>query len=110
MVQKTFKFRICGIKCIFRCKQNGEEIPASAIPSSTEPHTREVMNTCIPMQRRKKRRKSSSSTGKWPRGDHVESDDRGHDSHHSNERTIDYEHSKDGEGGSHDDMGELHNI
>ncbi|XP_043278087.1 protein abrupt-like isoform X1 [Venturia canescens] len=87
--------------------ENGEEIPASAIPSGTEPPTREIMNTCMPMQRKKKRRKSSSTSmpsGKWPRSDHGDSDDRGHDSHHSNERTTDYEHSKDGESGPHDDM------
>ncbi|XP_043278090.1 uncharacterized protein [Venturia canescens] len=89
--------------------ENGEEIPASAIPSGTEPPTREIMNTCMPMQRKKKRRKSSSTSmpsGKWPRSDHGDSDDRGHDSHHSNERTTDYEHSKDGESGPHDDMGD----
>lgn len=65
------------------------------------------MNSCIPMQRRKKRRKSSSSSGKWPRVEHADNDERGHDGHHGDDRTGDYDHNKDSESVSHDDIGKF---
>lgn len=75
----------------------------SSIPTNTEPVTREIMNSCIPIHRRKKRRKSSSSSGKWPRTDNViDSDDR-HDGHGDDDRSGDYEHGKDDTGNPTDD-------
>ncbi|KAK0079924.1 hypothetical protein PV325_000634 [Microctonus aethiopoides] len=86
--------------------ENGEEVPVSSIPTNTEPVTREIMNSCIPIHRRKKRRKSSSSSGKWPRTDNViDSDDR-HDGHGDDDRSGDYEHGKDDTGNPTDDVGE----
>ncbi|XP_011298770.1 transcription factor GAGA [Fopius arisanus] len=67
--------------------ENGEEVPASAIPEAAEPITREAMNSSIPNPRRRKRRKSSSSCSKWPRLDNTtDSEERQEDN-----RTPDYD-------------------
>ncbi|XP_034943163.1 zinc finger and BTB domain-containing protein 45-like isoform X3 [Chelonus insularis] len=84
--------------------ENGEEVPVSAIPTNTEPVTREIMNSCIPIHRRKKRRKSSSSCSKWPKMDNTTDSEDRHDGHGEDDRTTDYDQKNDD--GGHDDAGE----
>ncbi|XP_034943167.1 transcription factor GAGA-like isoform X6 [Chelonus insularis] len=83
--------------------ENGEEVPVSAIPTNTEPVTREIMNSCIPIHRRKKRRKSSSSCSKWPKMDNTTDSEDRHDGHGEDDRTTDYDQKNDD--GGHDDDG-----
>lgn len=71
-------------------QQNGEEVPPTAIPTVTEPVTREIMNSSIPINRRKKRRrKSSSSSGKWAKIDAATDNEDRHDGHGEDDRTTD---------------------
>ncbi|XP_074107173.1 uncharacterized protein LOC141532624 isoform X2 [Cotesia typhae] len=70
--------------------ENGEEVPPTAIPTVTEPVTREIMNSSIPINRRKKRRrKSSSSSGKWAKIDTATDNEDRHDGHGEDDRTTD---------------------
>ncbi|XP_031842074.1 uncharacterized protein LOC116431161 isoform X2 [Nomia melanderi] len=68
--------------------ENGEEVPASAIPTTNEALSKETTNPYFPLKRRKKRRKSSSSSGKWPRtGSNVDNENKHADNHKDDDNT-----------------------
>ncbi|KZC04276.1 Transcription factor GAGA [Dufourea novaeangliae] len=72
--------------------ENGEEVPASAIPTTNEALSKET-SPYFPLKRRKKRRKSSSSSGKWPRtGNNADNENKPTDDHKDEENA---EHGDD---------------
>ncbi|KAG7199596.1 hypothetical protein KM043_014201 [Ampulex compressa] len=82
--------------------ENGEEIPASAIPTASDGLSRETLSSYFPLKRRKKRRKSSSSSGKWARTcNTVENEHKAVDGHDNNRATM-YDH-KDEDAADHGD-------
>ncbi|XP_053595425.1 protein abrupt isoform X2 [Microplitis demolitor] len=106
LLQAAHCLSIHGLASPTILTENGEEVPPTAIPTATEPVTREIMNSCIPINRRKKRRrKSSSSSGKWARIDTANDSEDRHDGHGDDDRTTDYDHKND-ETGVHADDGE----